>query len=300
MSQATKDRLLRIASAIGYGIGLAALITLIAHDGGYAYDGRVYWEAARRLIDGESLYLMGELDSMGRYVDGAGPLTYPPLFAQALAPFALLPELVFAWLWRGVLFMCLRYLAGSWRNVGLWLLFPLTITELSAGNVTLLVGAATFASFRGRPYLAAWAGVLKYGGFLVVPYLWIARPDERQTLARGIGVLAAVILVSLMVAPAEWRSYAEALSRQATSSLEATNLLRLLPTAAQDFALRLVVAIALLAYAIRIRSDRLAFAVGILTVPSLWVTRVVPLLATPRLAGARRWPPRTRQLPSPP
>jgi hypothetical protein len=297
VSQVTKDRLLRIASAIGYGIGLAALITLIAHDGGYAYDGRVYWEGARRLIDGKPLYLMAELDSMGRYLDGAGPLTYPPLFAQAMAPFALLPELAFAWLWRGFLFLCLRYLAGSWRNVGLWLLFPLTITELSAANVTLLVGAATLASFMGRPYLAAWAGVLKYGGFLVVPYLWFARPDERRTLARGLGVLAAVILASLVFSPAEWRSYTEALGRQATSSLEASNLLRLLPTAAQDFALRLVVAIALLGYAIRIRSDRLAYVVGILTVPSLWVSRVVPLLATPRLAGARRWPPRHRPLP---
>jgi hypothetical protein len=277
----TRDRLLRIGSAIGYGIGLAALILLLAHDGGYAYDAHTYWLAGRHILEGAPLYERVAIDA-------PGAISYPPLFAQLWAPLALLPELAFTWVWRLLCFACLLYLAGSWRNVGLWLLFPLTITELSSANVTLPAGAALFASLRGRPWLAVWAGSLKYGGLLLLPYLWISRPAERRALVAGGLVVGAAFLVSFLLAPASWALYVEWLGWQAgLPEVDNVKLVRILPTAAADFALRSGIAAAFVVFAIRVGSDRIAYAASVITVPLLWIERVVPMLAVLRLPGAR-------------
>ena len=84
----TRDRLLRVGSAVGYGIGLAALIILLQHDGGYAYDAHAYWLAGRHVLEGAPLYERVAIDA-------PGAISYPPLFAQLWAPLALLPELAF-------------------------------------------------------------------------------------------------------------------------------------------------------------------------------------------------------------
>jgi len=272
----TRDRLLRIGSATGYGIGLAALIILLQHDGGYAYDARSYWLAGRHVLDGQPLYEPVAIDAVG-------PFRYPPLFAQLWLPLALLPELAFAWAWRFFCFLCLRYLAGSWRNVGLWLLIPLSITELSAANVTLPVGAAILASLRGRSGLAAWAGALKYGGFLLIPYLWWVRPSERRGLVLGLATLGAACGVSFLLAPDDWGRYLQSLGWQAVSPLVGGGLIALLPTAATDFGLRLGVGVGITILALLLRSDRLAYVASVATVPTLWLQRLVPMLAVFRL-----------------
>ena len=72
----TRDRLLRIGSATGYGIGLAALIILLQHDGGYAYDARSYWLAGRHVLDGQPLYERVAIDAVL-------PQAHEPLFREA-------------------------------------------------------------------------------------------------------------------------------------------------------------------------------------------------------------------------
>ena len=151
-----------------------------SHDGGYGYDAYAYWLAGRNVLDGNPLYWLHDEGALGAY-------RYPPLFAQLWAPFTLMPALAFSWVWRGVCLLCLRYLAGSWRNVGLWGLVPLTWTELSIANITFPTAALTVLALRGRAEFAAWAGALKIAPLLALPYFWISRPETRRALLIGAG-----------------------------------------------------------------------------------------------------------------
>lgn len=283
MRQQTRDRVLRIGSAIGYGLGLAALIVAVQADGGRAYDAHSYWLAGRNVLSGDPLYQPIPIGGLGLY-------SYPPIFAQLWAPFSVLPELAFTWAYRIACFLCLRYLAGSWRNVGLWLLLPWTITELSAANVIFPMAAAIFASFRGHPWLAPWAGLLKVGGFLLVPYLWVTRPAERRTIAFGLAAVVAVCLVSVVLAPQSWDLFVQSLGWQITTPVAQNGMISILPTAAADFGLRLAVAFGFVLLAIRLRSDRIAYVAAVVTVPALWPQRLVPVLAAIRLPGRPRTP----------
>jgi hypothetical protein len=278
MSWLTRERGLWIASAIGYGIGIAALVTAIANDGGLAYDARSYWLAGQHVLSGDGLYTTDPLGAAGLY-------PYPPLFAQLWAPLSILPELAFAWIWRLVCVGCLRYLAGSWRNVGLWLLVPLTITELSAANVTFPLAAAAMASLSGHAWLAAWAGALKLGGFLLLPYIWFAKPEARRSALIGLGSAAAAVLVSVALSSRDWVDFAAFVTRHSVAATAADGLVRLGPTGGADLLLRVILGIVVVIVAIRIRSDRLAYAAAVVTIPVLWWQRLVPLLATPRLPG---------------
>ena len=75
----TRDWILWIASAVGYGLGIAALVLVIHHDGGLAYDARSYWLAGRHAIEGLPLYEPSA-------INGPGPYRYPPIFAQLWVP----------------------------------------------------------------------------------------------------------------------------------------------------------------------------------------------------------------------
>src|SRR5215210_6301762 len=100
------------------GILIAALVILTLHDGGYGYDAYAYWLAGRNVLEGRPLYQFEVVQTVG----DLGAYRYPPLFAQLWAPFTVLPALAFSWGWRFACLLSLRYLAGSWRNVGLWCL----------------------------------------------------------------------------------------------------------------------------------------------------------------------------------
>ena len=219
-------------------MALAALLVLVQHDGGLAFDGHAYWLAGRAVLDGQPLYAPAQIDTLGAYL-------YPPLFAQLWAPFAALPELAFDWLWRLVCIGCLRYLAGSWRNVGLWCLLPLTWREVSIANVTFPVAAAVLLAFRGRGQGLLMAGILKFGALLAVPYLWFARPQMRRTLVVGAAVAVGVCAASFVVGPGDWFDYARSLGWRASSATSADLLIAILPTASADFVLRFVLGAAL-------------------------------------------------------
>jgi hypothetical protein len=114
LADPARRRLILVAlSAVGYGIGLAALLATVANDGGYGYDSQAYWLAGQNVLHGQPLYGDVAVDAFGAY-------KYPPVFAQLIAPLTLIPALAFSWLWRIACFLCVRWLAGSWRNVGLW------------------------------------------------------------------------------------------------------------------------------------------------------------------------------------
>ena len=277
--------LLAAASAVGYGLGLAVLVLLLGDQSGRIWDSTQYWLAGRSVLDGASPYgavAIGTTDKAFFYL---------PIFAQLWAPFALLPEPVFTWLWRAFCFGCLVWLAGGWRNAGLWLLFPLTLVELENPNVTLPAAVATFVALRGWPWLLPLAGLVKFGPFLIVPYVLLRRPAARRTLAVACAVTSAACLLSFAVAPQQWFDFAGQLTTQsAVTTGGGVGLVAIMPTAGADFALRIGLAAALVGAAISLRSDRLAFVAATIAVPAFWLTRLLPLLALPRLPG-RKPPP---------
>jgi hypothetical protein len=275
-----RRRVLLIGSAVGYAMGLAAMFISIRESGGMGYDSYAYWLAGRNVLDGQPLYWA--------HAEGAlGAFRYPPLFAQLWAPFSLLPALAFSWAWRIVCLLSLRYLAGSWRNVGLWLLVPLTITELSIANVTLPVAALSVMALNGRGWAAGWAGALKFGPLLLLPYLWLVRPHMRRSLVLGLAGLAAACAVSFVFAPASWILYFQALGWMSTSSTDSFGVITIVPDGFLDALLRVGLAVALIALAVWRGSDRLAFVATIIAVPVLAIWRLVPLLAVPRIGRAR-------------
>lgn len=274
-------RTLRLLSALGWAMALAGAVLIVGYDGGSGYDSYAYWLAGRNVLEGNPLYWVHAEGDLGAF-------RYPPLFAQVAAPFALLPELAFSWLWRLVCLLSLRYLAGSWRNVGLWFLVPLTLLELWIANVTFPTAALTVAALRGRTEAAPWAGALKIGPLLAVPYLWFVDRPARGRLLLGIGVLIAVCAASYVIAPESWSLYLQALTwMSSTETADRWGVITLLPQSFQDALLRFGIAIALVVLAIWRRSDRLVYVATIIAVPVLAVWRLVPLLALPRLPPDR-------------
>jgi hypothetical protein len=268
-----------VGSGVGWGLLLAAMLVLTLENGGIGYDSYAYWLAGRNILEGAPLYWLHNEGDLGAY-------RYPPLFAQLWAPFSLLPALAFSWLWRLVCLLSLRYLAGSWRNVGLWALVPLTWTELSIANVTFPTAALTFMALRGRPEFAAWAGALKIAPLLALPYLWVKRPQTRRALAVGVGSVLAVSALSFALAPDQWLMYFSALTLMTSADTNSFGVINLVPNGLLDALLRLAAGVALILLAVRRGSDRLAYAATIIAVPVLAVWRLVPLLALPRLKAA--------------
>jgi hypothetical protein len=264
-------------SAVGYGFGLAAMVALIpVSDGGLGYDSQAYWLAGQNVLHGQPLYGDVAVDAFGAY-------KYPPIFAQLIAPLTLMPALAFSWLWRGACFLCVRWLAGSWRNVGLWLLLPLTITELSIGNVTFMIAVATILALRGQGWLTAPAAALKFGPAFVAPYVWLLKPGQRRSLVIGALALAGVCAVSYLFNPTAWADWVDSLFRSTTTEMTGQGVIALWPTGAGDLALRLAIAAGLTVIAIRRRSERWVFTATVVAVPILAWSRFAPLLVLPRL-----------------
>lgn len=275
---------LTAASATGYGLALAGMVLLLTEQNSRIFDATLYWQAGRSVLDGSSPYGAIAIGTTSK------AFFYAPIFAQLWAALAVLPEPVFTWLWRAFCFGCLVWLAGGWRNAGLWLLFPLTLNEMANPNVTLPAAVATFVALRGWPWLLPLAGLVKFGPLLVVPYVWLRRPEARRPLVYA-GVATAVLcLVSFVIAPQTWFEFVAQMSAQNSVTTDGAGLIAILPTAGADFALRIALAGALVAVAIALRSDRLAFVASAIAVPAFWLTRLVPLLALPRLPGRDRSP----------
>jgi hypothetical protein len=113
---------------------------------------------------------------------------YAPPIAVLLALVTWLP----IWFQAAILLAAnigaIRYMAGSWRGLGWWLLFPIVDMELVGGQVNFLMGAAMLAAVRGVPWAAIVMAAAK-----VAPILAVDRRQWREVLIGG----SLVCLVSL-------------------------------------------------------------------------------------------------------
>ncbi len=257
------------------GVQVAAYLLSAVLDGWWpAYDTNAYWLAARHILDGQSLYQQST-------IQGSGIYKYPPIFAQLALPIGLVPETYVDWAWRIVGTMFLRYLCGSWRLTLIASLQWPVWTELGLGNVTLALGAACLFALRDRrgAYLLPWFGALKFGPGLLIPYLWLTRPDYRRTLAIGCAVFAAACAASFVVAPGLWVDYLGTFGWEAASEMQAMNVVAIFPDhGGLDFAIRLAIAAVAVVAAIRWRADWLAFVAAVVTMPILSITRLAVLV----------------------
>ena len=199
LSERGRQILLWGFAAVGYAL-LARILLVegIAEAGGIGgIDANAYWSAAGHALRGEPLY------DIGGFVFRT--YQYPPVFAQLLAPGALLPLPVFVWAWRAIELVGLRIATGGWGRTGIAILiFPPVIAELDAGNVHLIIAGVTALAMRGIAWPAGPAFLAKFSTWPLAPVLW--RRDRRGLLL-GIAGAAAVCAVSIVLSPDSWRAY---------------------------------------------------------------------------------------------
>ncbi len=243
------------------------------HDQWFAYDTNAYWLAAKHLVNGTPLYAPAEIWT-------AGAFKYPPIFAQVVVPIGWLPELLVDWTWRLTGVLCLRYLCGSWKLAVLAALQWPVFAELGFGNVTLQLGAICLWAFRDNraAYLLPWFAGMKFGPALLIPYLWMTRPQMRRELAAGCGIFAAACLASFAVAPGLWWDYAGTFGWETASQMDAIWVYAIVPDhGGTDFAIRFAIGAAATLIAIRWRLEWLAFVAATCTLPIFSLSRLAVL-----------------------
>lgn len=218
-------------------LAVARLAFVVASTGGpfWQADFMAYWEAARRLTTGESIFLPYQLD--GPYpAHGFGQYLYPPVLAGVVAPGALLlggaSELVgpaFALLTlalaaTGLVAMAaiegvVRSRSGALLLTGLFWASPPVLEAFITGNVELLeIGAFAWgwvAYRNGRPALLgisiALMTLIKLQPVLLLVWLFLA--GNRRAISWSIATLVTVPLLLMPITGVDdWLRYPVALS----------------------------------------------------------------------------------------
>jgi hypothetical protein len=268
---------------LGGALALAALYAIARDHGGLGFDTPSYWLAGRHALDGSHLYQPDPYSTLGLY-------TYPPIFAQLFVPAALLDELLVAWLWRVSGVLCLRYIVGSWKATVIACAFIPVLTELSISNVTLQLAACLVFAMRDKrgAYLLPWAAALKFGPALIVPYLWIQKPETRRPLVVGALVFLAACLVSIVLSPRDWSEYVDMLRFQNMGELAGMQVIHLVPSGGGlDFIARFGLAAVVALLAAYWNRGWLAYAAASITCPVMAWSRFAPLVGLWRFRPAR-------------
>ncbi len=130
---------------------------------------------------------------------------YSPAFLQLVTPLTQLPWQAFMAVWTALLIAAARFLTGP-RLLAAGLLFPFTAMEIAGGNVSLLLAVAIVIGFR---WPAAWALVLLTKITPGIGLLWFAVRGEWRHLAIALGATAAIIAVSFVMLPQQWRDWVD-------------------------------------------------------------------------------------------
>ena len=205
-----------------FGLGVAVVLAVAGSTLGYDYS--AYVNAAHRLLDGGRLY-----DPAVSVAGGFAIFLYPPPFALAMVPFALLPAAVGPWVWIGGLLAA--FLAGAvLLPVGIrvrWAVILLAgvswpfLYSVKLGQVgpLLFLGFAAGWRWLDRPLPL---GISLVTGALikVQPLLlfgWALATRRWRAAAAGIAIgLVAAAAVTPLVGFATWGEYLDLLRRVST------------------------------------------------------------------------------------
>ena len=218
MGQPARRRLPVITVAIA---ALAIAAILVSAGDTLGYDYQAYVRAAQRILDGQRLY--------DPTVDLAGAFAvylYPPPFAIAMVPFALLPEVVGQWLWIGLLITAfvvgvaampvsrdVRWVVFLLGGIDWPVLFGLKLGQVSALLFLLLVLAWRWLDRpAGLGASSAIGAIVKLQPALLL--VWASLTSRWRAVAAGVGVLVVAALVStIVVGPVAWADYLSLLGR---------------------------------------------------------------------------------------
>ena len=225
-------------------------------------------------------YWMPSLGDPYARSDWTAPVAYvySPAFLQGLAPLRALPWPGFLALWTAVLLLAVRWLTGA----RLWVAgIAFATFEIAGGNIHLLLAAAIVAGFR---WPAAWAFVLLTKVTPGIGLVWFAVHREWRHLAIAGAATAAVAGISFALASHAWLDWLAVLAESAgrtTGTWSAVGI---------PLAVRLPVAVAVVAWGAR-TDRRWTVPVGaMLALPALWYGSLAMLLAViPLRSTAAPW-----------
>lgn len=187
--------------------------------------------------DSKAYYLAGLDDPYGRGdVGNDYAFLYSPAFSQLMVPFRLLPIGVFPAVWTMLLIAALAWTAGR-LALPLLLLQPV-VASIALGNIEILMAAAIVAGFR---YPATWSFILLSKLTPGVGLVWFAVRREWRSLAIALGVTAAIVAVSVVLAPRLWGDWLALLGRNRDVDFR-------LPVVPGPLVLRVAIAAALIAW----------------------------------------------------
>lgn len=244
----------------GLSIGGVLFLILTMLSGGAGYDFFAYWS-----VNPADPYTIKE---------GFGAFHYAPPLVWLVGPLKLVPWPAAYWLWFGLLFLVLVWLARDWALA--WLAFPPVVLELYHGNIHLLIAAALVLMLR-RPPAFLFLALSKVSPGIVALW-WLVRREWRP-LAIALGASAAVIALSFALAPALWWEYLTHISSEAN---HAPNLIPI------PLVLRLPFAAAIVVLAARLDRPWLLAPAIVLALPLLWIHGFAALVAITPLVRMER------------
>jgi hypothetical protein len=209
-----------------------------------------------------------------------GGYLYPPPLALAIGVFHPLGWPAFIVGWTTLCWFALWYCARAWTPFVVAASFVAVpffggnlVGSLFMGNIQIILAAAIGASVRHSP---GWAAVPLLTKGVGVPFVWFAVRREWRDLGMSLGVSAAIVVSTFLMAPTAW---SDLVTFVTTNDLSDSAV----PVVPIPFAIRLVVAVALTAWgAWTDRRWTLAIAAGI-AMPALywwsWLTVWVGVFA---------------------
>lgn len=246
------------------GLGAGALLLLVVlYFSGRSTGGD--WPTGREAL----CYWAPSLVAPYAQSDWTAPLAYvySPAFLQALEPLRILPWLAFLAAWTAILLGAVRWLVGP----RLWPLgILLAAPEIAGGNIHLLLAVAIVAGFR---WPGAWAFALLTKVTPGIGLLWFAARGEWRHVAAALAATAAVVVASAAVDPGSWVEWAGVLAASTDRTMGTWSAVGI------PLALRLPVAVAVIAWGAR-TDRRWAVPVGaLLALPAVWFGSLAMLLA---------------------
>ena len=232
---------------------------------GTGQDARCYWQATLA-----NPYLHSDWTDPIAYV-------YSPAFLQLVSPLTALPWQAFMAVWTALLIAAVRFLTGP-RLLAAGLLFPFAAMEVAGGNVSLLLAVAIVVGFR---WPAAWALVLLTKLTPGIGLLWFAVRREWRSLAIALGATAAIVAVSVVLLPDQWRAWVDVVIRNAGKGGTWASL----PV---PLWIRLPIAIAVVVWGARTDRRWTVPVASMLALPALWYGGISMLLAVIPLLPDRR------------
>jgi hypothetical protein len=259
LESATVLRATRDALSI---FGVIFLVIALRTGGFPGYDFYAYWS-----VDPSDPYAVG--GSFGNF-------HYPPPMVWLAGPLKLLPWPLAYWVWFGILFAVLLWLARDWALA--WLAFPPVWSELYHGNIHLLLAGALVLSMRW-PAASGFLALSKVTTGITLLW-WLVRREWRAA-AFALGVPAAIGALSFALTPDLWFTW---LSHISSESNDGAAILVAVP-----LALRLPIAALLVVVAARLDRPWILAPAVVLSLPLLWVHGLAVLVAiTPLVRMSRR------------